>query len=181
MPTDDSDSGTTQPRCYYHPRRPAFVHCGSCGKALCAECVHHGPVGVRCVECLYGIKAEPVSSARRLAAGLAALLAGVIVGAALGWTGWLNIVTAVALGFIVGQVAKILARRAPVPSVQAAAGIAAMIGAYSGAVAAKTRLLAQAGAPAFSVGRAAMQVGLGEWVVAGLIAAGVAIYWVWRG
>jgi hypothetical protein len=181
MASDDADSPAAESRCYYHPRRPALVRCGNCGKALCSECIHHGPVGVRCVECLYGIKAEPVSSARGLAAGLTALLAAAVIGAALGWSGWLNLLTAIALGLVVGHATKVLARRAPAPSMQAAAGIAAMVGAYSGAVAAKTRLLAQAGAPAFSVARAAAQVGLGEWVVAGLIAAGIAIYWVWRG
>ena len=39
-------------RCYRHHDRETFVSCGKCGKPLCPDCVHHGPVGVRCVDCL---------------------------------------------------------------------------------------------------------------------------------
>ena len=29
------------------------MSCGHCGRALCPDCMHHGPVGVRCYECLH--------------------------------------------------------------------------------------------------------------------------------
>jgi hypothetical protein len=167
--------------CYYHPQREAFVSCGSCGKALCVECVQHGPVGTRCIECLYGIEIRPVSRARRIAAGVAALAVAVVIGSLLGRLGWLNWLTGIAMGLLVGHVAKTIAHRIPVPSVQAAAGAAAALGAYSGAVVNYMRILAQVGAPAVSVTRAAANVGLGEWALTALLAAGAAVYWVWRG
>ena len=40
------------PTCYRHPKRETWVSCGRCGKPLCPDCVQHGPVGVRCAECL---------------------------------------------------------------------------------------------------------------------------------
>jgi len=178
MPSDPNGRGETH--CHYHPRRPALVRCGSCGKPLCPECVYHGPVGTRCAECLFGIEIKPVSRRRRIGAGAAALLTALIGGCALGYEGLLSWLTAMALGLLVGQVARAVARRISVPSVQAAAGIAAAVGAYAGALAGQMRLLAQVGAP-LSVARAAAHVGLGDWAVAGALAAGVAIYWVWRG
>lgn len=173
--------GRSETFCYYHPRRPAFVRCGACGKALCGECIHHGPVGARCVECLYGVKISPVSRRRRAAAGAAALVTALGVAGGLGYLGFLNWLTGIILGLLAGQAAKTVARRIPAPSVQAGAGMAAAIGAYGGALVEQARLLAQAGAPAISLARAAAHVGLGDWALAGLLAAGVAIYWVWRG
>lgn len=40
------------PVCYRHPERETWVKCGRCGKPLCPDCMLHGPVGVRCRECL---------------------------------------------------------------------------------------------------------------------------------
>ena len=173
---------SVQLHCHYHTDRPAFVRCGGCNKPLCAECVYHGPVGTRCVECLYGIAIQPLSKARRVLAGAAAFAAAVLVGSALGYVGWLNWLTGIILGLIVGHVGRTVARRVPAPSVQAAAGVAGATGAYCGALAGQIRLLAEAGAPvAQSVARAATHVSLAQWWAAGLLAAGVAIYWVWRG
>ena len=177
MPTDRD--GGTKTFCHYHPGRPALVRCGSCGKALCPECVYHGPVGTRCAECLFGIEIRPVSRRRRFAAGAAALAAAVGAGCALGYLGLMSWLTGIILGLVAGQVARTIARRISVPSVQAAAGIAAAVGAYAGTMVAQMRLLAQVGAPV-SLARAAAHVGLGDWALAGLLAAGVAIYWVWR-
>jgi len=176
----DHTSGPQQ-FCHYHPRSEAFVCCGACGKPLCAECVYHGPVGTRCAECLYGIEIRPVSRARRVAAGIAAVVAALIIGWALGQLGWLNWLTGIAMGLLVGHVTKIVARRISVPTVQAAAGTAAALGAYCGAVVNHMRMLAQMGAPPVSVARAAANMDIGEWAVAALLAAGAAVYWVWRG
>lgn len=43
---------TTAPVCYRHPDRETWVSCGKCGRPLCAECMRHGPVGIRCEDCL---------------------------------------------------------------------------------------------------------------------------------
>ncbi len=40
------------PTCYRHPQRVTWVSCGRCGRPLCPDCMQHGPVGVRCAECL---------------------------------------------------------------------------------------------------------------------------------
>lgn len=40
------------PTCYRHPQRTTWVSCGRCGRPLCPDCIRHGPVGVRCAECL---------------------------------------------------------------------------------------------------------------------------------
>ncbi|UCH34689.1 MAG: hypothetical protein JSV65_19575 [Armatimonadota bacterium] len=180
MSSDGDDS--TETTCHYHPGRAAFVRCGACGKPLCPECVNHGPVGTRCIECMYGIEIQPVSRRRRFAAGAAAVATALAAGSALGYFGWLNWLTGILLGLLVGHVARTMVRRILAPSVQAAAGIAAALGAFSGAVAGHARLLAEAGAPAsLSFVRAANSVGVGDWGLAGLLAAGAAIYWVWRG
>jgi len=42
----------TAPTCYRHPDRETWVSCGRCGKPLCTDCMMHGPVGIRCRECL---------------------------------------------------------------------------------------------------------------------------------
>ena len=47
--------GTTleiAPTCYRHRDRETWVSCGRCGRPLCPDCVRHGPVGVRCDDCL---------------------------------------------------------------------------------------------------------------------------------
>lgn len=43
---------TENTMCYRHPNRETYVSCGKCGKPLCPDCVNHGPVGVRCADCL---------------------------------------------------------------------------------------------------------------------------------
>ncbi len=49
----DMESTTRQtPTCYRHPARETWVSCGRCGKPLCPDCMVHGPVGIRCRECL---------------------------------------------------------------------------------------------------------------------------------
>jgi len=40
------------PTCYRHPNRETWLSCGRCGRPLCPDCAKHGPVGIRCAECL---------------------------------------------------------------------------------------------------------------------------------
>ncbi len=37
--------------CYRHPNRETGLHCSSCGRAICPECMTHASVGLRCPEC----------------------------------------------------------------------------------------------------------------------------------
>lgn len=51
---DEPQPGTTtaMPTCYRHADRPTLLSCGRCGRPLCPDCTIHGPVGIRCAECL---------------------------------------------------------------------------------------------------------------------------------
>ena len=82
------------PTCYRHPDRETWVTCGRCGKPLCPDCMMHGPVGVRCRECLLpqgkGIVLLEATQIRR-AGRIAALVA-------VGWIFLLSAVTVI-IGF----------------------------------------------------------------------------------
>jgi len=177
----DAPKDNGQPTCHYHPQQPAYVRCGVCDKPLCPDCIQHGPVGTRCIECLLGIAIRPVSAARRLAAAVAALATGVVVACALCYASRLTWFTGAALGLAVGQVTKTVARRTAPPSMQAAGGMAAAIGAYCGVVVSQVSSLLRAGVTAGPAVAAAMSsIGLEQWALPGLVAAGVAIYWIRR-
>ncbi len=40
--------------CYRHPDRETGLHCSNCGRPICAECMTHAAVGIRCPECAAG-------------------------------------------------------------------------------------------------------------------------------
>lgn len=42
---------TAQETCYRHPGRETRVHCSSCGRPICPDCMTPSPVGMRCPEC----------------------------------------------------------------------------------------------------------------------------------
>lgn len=52
MTQPESTTEKKTPTCYRHSDRETWVTCGRCGKPLCPDCMMHGPVGVRCRECL---------------------------------------------------------------------------------------------------------------------------------
>ncbi|MDP1806869.1 MAG: hypothetical protein Q8K72_16950, partial [Acidimicrobiales bacterium] len=61
--------------CANHRRRPRVATCGACGNAICADCIVHTGVGVKCRTCT-GINAKAqkpgrahVDSAPRVSAG----------------------------------------------------------------------------------------------------------------
>jgi hypothetical protein len=73
--------------CVHHPDRVTWVSCGRCGVALCSDCVNHGPVGVRCWDCLHGRSDASASAAvpvgkLMLVCGLASVLGGAVLVAA---------------------------------------------------------------------------------------------------
>jgi membrane associated rhomboid family serine protease len=39
------------PTCYRHPGRETGLACSNCGRPICAECMTHAAVGIRCPEC----------------------------------------------------------------------------------------------------------------------------------
>jgi hypothetical protein len=173
-----------QLRCHYHPAEHAFVRCGACDKPLCAECVQHGPVGTRCIECLLGIVIRPLTRARRMGAALASMATALALGAGVGYLGMLSgplgWLTSIGLGLAVGYVARTIVHHAAAPGVEAAAGIAAALGAYCGTVVWRAVERMQAGAPAGAAITAAARVHVLQWALIALLAAGAAIYWMRR-
>jgi len=71
------------PTCYRHPDRETWVTCGRCGKPLCPDCMMHGPVGVRCRECL--LPQGKTGAAGMLDAGKVKKAVGVAIGLAAAW------------------------------------------------------------------------------------------------
>lgn len=120
----------TTARCYYHPDRETNVSCGRCGRPLCPDCVRHGPTGVRCQECLSLSPRERGAATREqlVRAIGAALATAVLGGALLGWLGFVNVVTALLLGFAVGSAAFVASRRHRDAAIQGAAAALALLG-----------------------------------------------------
>jgi hypothetical protein len=59
---------TAAASCVNHRRRDKVATCGTCGNALCADCVVHTPVGVKCRSCT-GVKGSAVGSGAHVSAG----------------------------------------------------------------------------------------------------------------
>ncbi len=71
--------------CHWHPGVETGLSCGTCGKAMCTQCMVQAPVGIRCRECGKATKmptfdVQPTYYAR--AVGVAVLVA---VGGGLLW------------------------------------------------------------------------------------------------
>jgi len=117
-------------RCFYHPDRETNVSCGRCERPLCPDCVRHGPTGVRCEECLsLSPRERGAASREQTGRGIgAAFGAAVVGGAVLGWLGFVNVVTALVLGFAVGSAAFVASRRHRDVTIQGAAGAMALFG-----------------------------------------------------
>ena len=56
--------------CVNHRRRDKVAACGVCGHALCADCIVHTPVGVKCRRCT-GVKGAGGSTGSHVSAGAA--------------------------------------------------------------------------------------------------------------
>lgn len=112
MTTPTPETGTptsTTPHCYRHPDRETWVSCGRCGKPLCPDCVKHGPVGVRCADCLRGptfdtalAEPEKVGLAMGVAIALAVLATGGLVWAGIAWQYSTNLLLSSLAGGIIG-------------------------------------------------------------------------------
>ena len=61
---------TAATSCVNHRRRDKVATCGTCGNALCADCVVHTPVGVKCRSCT-GVKGGGAASGAHVSAGAA--------------------------------------------------------------------------------------------------------------
>ena len=82
-------AAAAKPTCYKHPSRETRLSCGRCGRPLCPDCVRHGPVGIRCEECLRPPKvevtlAEPEKVTTALGIAIAEAVVSIAIIAALG-------------------------------------------------------------------------------------------------
>ena len=68
--------------CANHPDRETLVHCSSCGKPICPDCMVYSPVGVKCRQCAKLPRSALVTlRGRRLAVTIAAAVgAGTVIG-----------------------------------------------------------------------------------------------------
>lgn len=125
-------------QCATHPSIETELACSRCGKAICARCLVHTPVGARCRECanVRRIPTYNVSGtlmARALASGLGS---GAAIGVAWWWFNFYSVIYiffGVLLGLVIGYaigeaVAVSTNRRAGLP-LQAAA-VAGVVLAY---------------------------------------------------
>jgi hypothetical protein len=97
--------------CANHPDRETLVHCSSCGKPICPDCMVYSPVGVKCKECARLPRSARVTlqGARLVRTVLVALVVGTGLGLAyyflLGSIGFffLGFFVAIGLGYLVGE------------------------------------------------------------------------------
>jgi hypothetical protein len=83
----------------------------------------------------------------------------------LGWLGWLNLLTALALGFVIGSAAFIASGRHRDPTIQAIAGIAAL-----GAVLLAAVIVSLGAAPAGEVARVIINISYHHFLLPALAA-----------
>lgn len=100
-------SGPTH--CWNHPDRETAVHCSSCGKPLCPDCMVYSPVGVKCKECARLPRSARIGMrpGHYPQATLAALGSGTILGFAyyflIGGLGFFAFFIAFGIGWVVGE------------------------------------------------------------------------------
>jgi len=120
-------------QCATHPNVETELACSRCGKAICARCLVHTPVGARCRECanVRRIPTYNVSSGI-LARGIGAALLG---GAVLGIAWWIfnplsafffGVIFGLGVGYGVGEAVSFATNRRAGPPLQmmAVAGVA---------------------------------------------------------
>ena len=98
-------------QCYLHPGTETRLTCGKCGKPICARCVVHHPVGIRCQECTH-VRSLPtfrVTPRHYISAGIVSLGIGVVGGGILailslvGLSLLFRLFLMVGIGYVVGE------------------------------------------------------------------------------
>ena len=112
-------------QCATHPNVETELACSRCGKAICARCLVHTPVGARCRECanVRRIPTYNVSTGILVRGVGAALVSGIVLGFA--W--WLfnplsyfffGVVFGLAVGYGVGEAVSLATNRRAGPPLQ---------------------------------------------------------------
>ena len=119
-------------KCARHPDIETNLRCGKCGQPICPKCLVQTPVGARCPDCA-AMKRLPVYRvpasyyARATGAGFAA-------GAALGavWPfiplgGFLLLIIAAGIGYLIGEAISLSVNRKRGPGLQVIAALSMVI------------------------------------------------------
>jgi hypothetical protein len=107
-------------RCHWHPGVETSLSCGSCGKAMCTQCLVQAPVGIKCRECG---KAAPMPTfdvtrvyyARAVGAALACAIGGgliwVLANMILRGIPFLPSLVAIGIGYAAGELISLAVNR----------------------------------------------------------------------
>jgi hypothetical protein len=115
-------------QCAAHPDVETELGCSRCGKAICARCLVHTPVGARCRECANVRRIPTYNTATDVlarAAG-AALVGGAAIGIAWGIFNpltyfFFGVIAGLAIGYGVGEIVSLATNRKAGPPLQAIA------------------------------------------------------------
>jgi hypothetical protein len=122
---------------------------------------------VRCEDCIrLSPRARGRATRAQVARGAAAASAVAAAGGILlGWLGWVNLVSALVLGFVIGSAALLASRRHRDPAIQAIAGVAAL-----GAILLAAVIFSLAAAPAGEVTRVIINISYQQFLLPALAA-----------
>lgn len=130
--------------CATHPQEATLVRCARCDRPICVRCMVDTPVGKKCRDCARNRTHLSESTPQQVARGFAGALAlAVPVAAVLHELQIL--VGAFVYGWVVGEAALRAGGRSRSLAMQAAAGVAALLGSVVGA--ALLRLVTTGGLP----------------------------------
>lgn len=118
--------------CARHPKVMTYVRCGHCDKPICVDCMVDSPVGKKCRDCARSrthlLESSPLQV---LGAFVLATLAAVPAAWAMHLIPIFYIVPVI-YGAVVGEAALVGGKRSRSPAIQAAAGLAAVLGGVVG-------------------------------------------------
>ena len=113
--------------CARHPSVETYVRCQRCDTPICPQCMVSTPVGMKCRDCTSNTAAPYLRSSASEA--VLAFLGASAVALLTGWVLTLCFFTCIPYGALVGEAALRCGRRKRGVTMQAIAGLAALIGA----------------------------------------------------
>ena len=126
-------------QCYNHPKVETGLTCGNCVRPICAKCLVHHPVGIRCHECarsrrLPTFDVTPIYYTRAILTGL---LIGGVGGLALGFLLFIlplgillfyfRLAAMAGMGYVIGEGISLSVNRKRGMGLQVIAGVSVFI------------------------------------------------------
>jgi hypothetical protein len=136
--------------CVNHAKEITFVRCNQCDAPICVQCMVDAPVGKKCPKCARMTSHVTESMPQYVAL---AFMAAAAVSLPAGWLMFrvpIMILPAVMYGWLIAEVTLRVGKRRRSSGMQAAAGVAAAIGALAGSVRAWLPLLLGGGLESLS-------------------------------